>query len=247
MLAALAIAIISTGVSYESLLNDALHPTFTVPAGFNTALQTAYTGVSSGTGNYTIGGTVTGLTGTVVLQDNASDNLAIATNGSFTFPTAVVSGSAYSVTVLTNPSNQSCTITSGSGTATTDVTSVAVNCTNTPSAGYISQGGLTWMPIPPTFYTYAQATTLCAGTINGQTGWRLPTQPELSALFDSGAVYDQNWSPNANLTLNYTWSSTSPAAGEHDTVLYINPAPGVYSYAVSYNLDTGLAYVTCVH
>ena len=78
---------------------------------------------------FTIGGTVTGLTGTgLVLQDNGSDSLTIGGNGPFTFNTAV--SGAYSVTVSTQPSNpaQTCTVTNGSGTATANVNNVQVTC-----------------------------------------------------------------------------------------------------------------------
>jgi Galactose oxidase, central domain/Kelch motif len=87
---------------------------------------------TSGGGPYTIGGTVSGLTGSgLVLQDNGGDNLTVTANGTFVFKTAVASGGAYAVTVATQPTNpaQSCTVTSGSGTATANVTSVAVACT----------------------------------------------------------------------------------------------------------------------
>ena len=79
---------------------------------------------------YTIGGTVTGLTGAgLVLQDNGGDNLTVSANAtSFTFSTAVASGGAYSVTVLTQPAGQSCTVSNGSGTATANVTNVSVAC-----------------------------------------------------------------------------------------------------------------------
>lgn len=177
--------------------------------------------VTCATNTYTIGGTVTGLNGSMVLQDNGGDNKTVSTNGSFTFPTTVASGSAYNATVLTQPSGQTCAVTGGSGTATANVTSVVVNCTNTTTlpVGYVSQGSLTWMPnglniaagSSSPAYTYAQATALCAGTINNQTGWRLPTQVELSALSTSGALIPQG-SLNAQLTWpwvrSYTWSST---------------------------------------
>ena len=78
---------------------------------------------------YSVGGTVSGLSGTVVLQDNGGDNLALAANGSFTFPAKLTAGSAYSVTVFTQPAGQTCTVTGGSGTiASANVTSVAVTC-----------------------------------------------------------------------------------------------------------------------
>ena len=80
--------------------------------------------------SYPIGGTVTGLSGTVVLQDNGGDDLSVSSNGSFTFATALAAGAAYDVTVKTSPSGQSCTVSGGSGTvASADVTNVAVSCT----------------------------------------------------------------------------------------------------------------------
>ena len=86
---------------------------------------------ASGGTTYTVGGTVSGLSGTVVLQDNGGDNLSVSANGPFTFATALASGAAYSVTVKTNPSGQTCTVASGSGTiASANVTNVAVSCTS---------------------------------------------------------------------------------------------------------------------
>lgn len=78
---------------------------------------------------YTIGGTVTGLTGTgLVLQDNGGNNLTVTGSGAFTFSNSVSSGSAYSVTVFTQPKGQSCKVTSGSGTASANVSNVQVAC-----------------------------------------------------------------------------------------------------------------------
>jgi hypothetical protein len=65
----------------------------------------------------------------VVLQDNGGDNLSVTANGSFTFATALPSGAAYAVTVKTNPSGQTCAVSSGSGTiGSANVTNVAVSC-----------------------------------------------------------------------------------------------------------------------
>ena len=69
-----------------------------------------------GGASYTIGGTVSGLSGTVVLNDNGGDNLTVTANGSFAFPTQLASGAAYAVTVKTQPSGQTCTVSSGTGT-----------------------------------------------------------------------------------------------------------------------------------
>ena len=45
--------------------------------------------------SYSVGGTVSGLSGTVVLQDNGGDDLSVSGNGSFTFATPVAGGGAY--------------------------------------------------------------------------------------------------------------------------------------------------------
>jgi subtilisin family serine protease len=86
---------------------------------------------------YTLGGTVSGLSGTgLVLQFNGGNNLAVSAAGSFTISTRLRSGSAYSVTVLTQPTNpsQTCSVVAnGSGSiGSANVTNVAVSCvTNT--------------------------------------------------------------------------------------------------------------------
>ena len=94
------------------------------------------------TTTYSIGGTVTGLSGTVVLQDNGGDNLSVTQNGSFTFATKLNAGATYAVTVMTQPSGQTCTVASGSGTANANVTSVAVTCA-TSSTGVTIGGTVT--------------------------------------------------------------------------------------------------------
>ncbi len=82
------------------------------------------------TSTYPIGGTVSGLSGTVVLQDNGGDDLSVSASGAFTFGTGLTSGSAYSVTVKTNPAGQTCSVANGSGTVgSAGVTNVAVTCT----------------------------------------------------------------------------------------------------------------------
>ena len=82
---------------------------------------------------YSIGGTATGLTGTLVLQNNGSDSLTVTANGAFTFKNKVKSGAAYAVTVATQPAGQTCAVAAGSGTASANVTSVAVTCTTNAS------------------------------------------------------------------------------------------------------------------
>ncbi len=130
----------------------------------NTETQTTSTSTT-----YTIGGTVSGLSGTgLVLQNNGGNNLSVTTNGNFTFSTAIASGSTYNVTVLTQPSSpaQTCTVTDGTGTASANVVDVGVACTTavTTSSTWTWQGGSN---IANQDGTYGSEGTAASGNIPG--------------------------------------------------------------------------------
>lgn len=106
-----------------------------VNSGQLNATNTANTGIHITIGeapppsNYTVGGTVSALSGNLVLQNNAGDDLTVGANGSFTFATSLADLSPYRVTVSTQPSGQSCSVSNGSGTISgTNVTNVGVDC-----------------------------------------------------------------------------------------------------------------------
>jgi len=86
---------------------------------------------------FTVGGTLSGLNGSVTLANNGGDSRALSANGAFTFPTAAQTGAAYNVTVTAQPANQTCAVTSGTGTvAAANVSAIAVACvTNTFTVG----------------------------------------------------------------------------------------------------------------
>jgi hypothetical protein len=103
-------------------------------------------GGAGGTGpasSFTIGGTISGLSGTVVLQNNGGNNLSISANGSFTFATPVATGSPYNVTVLTQPAVQTCAVANAAGTiAGANITNVTVNCAKSLARfGYVANSG----------------------------------------------------------------------------------------------------------
>jgi hypothetical protein len=80
---------------------------------------------------YSVGGTVSGLTGTgLALQNNGGDTFAVAAAATaFTFATELPDLATYAVTVSTQPTGQICSVTNGSGTiATADVADVGVAC-----------------------------------------------------------------------------------------------------------------------
>lgn len=91
-------------------------------------------------GFFTIGGTVSGLSGTLVLQNNGGDDKTITTNGSYAFATGLMTGAMYNVTLLSAPGNQVCNVAAGTASGTvgaTNVTNIAVTCTTVTSGGGI--------------------------------------------------------------------------------------------------------------
>lgn len=79
--------------------------------------------------SFSIGGSVSGLNGSLVLRNNGQDDVTLSADGSFTFAQAVGEGQGYAVTVLRQPAGQVCTVSAGQGTATSNVAQVRVACT----------------------------------------------------------------------------------------------------------------------
>ncbi|MCB1192996.1 MAG: hypothetical protein KDK90_21300, partial [Leptospiraceae bacterium] len=149
--------------------NSGLAYTVTVASQPTTPWQTC--SVTNGTGNipganvtnvsvncvtnqYTVGGTITGYSGSNLTLTDGTNTLGplLTSAGTFTFP-AVNSGTAYNVSVTTQPSGapanvwQTCTVASNTGTVTNaNVTNVTINCTTntyTLSANVAGYAGTT--------------------------------------------------------------------------------------------------------
>lgn len=87
---------------------------------------------------YTIGGTISGYTGSGLVLSEGTESLTITTNATtFTFTTKRASGYSFTVSVGTQPSSQTCTVTGGTGSvASANVTNVSVACvSNTTCTG----------------------------------------------------------------------------------------------------------------
>jgi uncharacterized repeat protein (TIGR03803 family) len=80
--------------------------------------------------SYTVGGTISGLTGSGMVLVNGSDTLAVKPGASsFTMPTTMAYTSAYAVTVQTQPTGLTCSVSNGTGTmGSAAVTNIAVTC-----------------------------------------------------------------------------------------------------------------------
>lgn len=123
--------------------NDAQHALFEVPVALTVKPVTLHT----------VGGSVNGLEGSgLVLKLNGGATLSVTQGGSFTFPgQGLATGTAYSVTVATQPSNptQSCVVSGGTGViGSADVTGVLVTCASAPPTLYTVGGRVTGLTAP---------------------------------------------------------------------------------------------------
>jgi hypothetical protein len=107
----------------------------------------------------------------------------------------------------------------------------------------VVRGSHSWMPVS-FIDTWEDANSYCVTTtINGTTGWRLPTEFELSDLYTSGFMNGQGW------TLSRTWSSTpytSQSAASVQSVASMRKTVDLSVGFVSNELETNSAYVACV-
>lgn len=87
--------------------------------------------VSCVTSTFSLGGTVTGLTGSGLTLSSNGQSLVVGADGAFVFSAPIASGAAYDVTVASQPESpaQDCGVSNGAGTLTNaNVDSIAVTC-----------------------------------------------------------------------------------------------------------------------
>jgi len=201
---------------------------------------------------YTVGGTVTGLTGTgLVLAVNSSDNLTVEANGSFIFSSGVAKGDAYTVTVATQPTNTTlanpteiCTVHNGSGTITNvDVGNVLVTCVQAGEYAYVTN------ETDGTITAYAMNADTGALTTIGSPFSTGGTTPVAAAVDPNGVyLYVVNYATNDvtvfeidSLTGVPTQSIVTIPTGNAPTAIAIHPS-NQYAYVVNSTDDTLIAY-----
>jgi hypothetical protein len=183
---------------------------------------------------YTVGGTVSGLSGTVILQNDGSDNDTVTSNGPFTFATPVAEGSPYNATVLMQPTAQTCTVINGSGTmGGSNVTNVSVSCVaNTTTVTASSTG-----TIP----------------VNGSSGSVTVTNTGANPAYNVSAVLPGGWSGvtqdssgcavvAASDTCTLTFTSTTPYVAQGNIAIIGDNVASGATTALAFTIDGYLVY-----
>ena len=123
--------------------------------------------VTCTTNTFTVGGTVTGLVGSLGLQNNGGDPLVITSSGAYGFPTPIASGNAFNVTISAQPSGQTCTFTtSPTGTITnSNITNVLISCGTGGDPGILC--GTTYCNPASELCCITSGVPACSSTCNG--------------------------------------------------------------------------------
>ena len=124
----------TSGTSFNiTVLQQPVSQTCTVTSGESSLSASTTVAVACTSESYTISGTVVGMLSgqSVTLQNNSGDNLTVSSNTSFSFTTKVASGVTYLVTVLTQPTGQTCTPNLNSGVVSDNVSDVSIICSYT--------------------------------------------------------------------------------------------------------------------
>ncbi|MCE1181474.1 MAG: lactonase family protein [Rhodocyclales bacterium] len=199
--------------------------------------------VTCSTNTYTISGTVSGLaSGTqITLNNNAADPTIVTANGSFTFATPVAYNGSYAVTVGTQPTGQTCTVSNDTGAGVAaNVTNVAVICVTTPtkiSFIYIPDYGNNRI----LGYTYNHTTGAIGNVAGGP--FTAGSYPRWVTTNPAGTfLYAANSSSNniSAYTVNATTGALTPvpggpfASGTSPNGMVVNPA-GTLLFVVNSN------------
>jgi hypothetical protein len=184
--------------------------------------------------NYYFGGTLSGLTGTLILQNNGANDLTLTNNGAYQFVNGLANGSAYKVTVISQPTNQGCTIANSVNTVSgLDVTNVNVTCATSGTEDTVnwnktvtSTGNDSAKAIATdsmgNVYVAGNGTNLVNGT-SGSDWW--------IKKYSSAGVEDiVNW--------NKSFSSAGTNADSANAIA-IDSANNIYVVGMGYNLANG--------
>lgn len=159
------------------------------------------------TTTHSVSGTIAGLTGAgLVLRNNGADDFtAAAGSSSFQFASPIADGGAYTVTVLSQPAGQACSIVNGSGTAQSNVTNIAVTCANVPTYTITASAGANGSISPSGAVSVNQGDSIgfvaTAAAGYGVSQWLVDGAP----VQTGGSMYSlTNVSGNATVQVNFS-------------------------------------------
>lgn len=187
---------------------------------------------------YTVGGTVTGLTGSgLILQNNAGNDLAVPAAGAFTFSTGLVTAATYAVSVKTQPSSptQSCVVNNGTGViAAINVTTVSVECAGAGRFAYVSNAADNTISVYSIDSTTGALTAVGAPVATGASPSAIAGSPDKQHVYVVNETSNDISAYSVDATTGaLTQIAGSPfAAGTNPQALAFDPS-GAYLYVAN--------------
>ena len=175
---------------------------------------------------YAVGGTVSGLTGTLVLRNNGGDDETITSNTAYSFATRLLTTDSYSVAILSDPADQNCIVSNASGTvATSDITNADVSCVTVPAISSVSPIDTASIDNADSItITFSESMNIGTVALSGDLG-SLAAAGVWSA--DGGKTNDtltlsptSNWGEGAGLTLTVDGNAAAGEALPQTTVSF---------------------------
>jgi hypothetical protein len=198
--------------------------TVTHGAGMMGSGNVADVAVTCVTSSFTVSGAVVGLTGSgLTLATPGQSNLTVASGATiFAFPSPMMSGTSYAVTVATQPSGQVCAVGGGGGMmGGANVTNVVVNCSTSQFlvgglvsglAGtglVLSMAGQADLAVPAGATSFAFGTPMASGSAYAMTVKTQPSSPSQTCTVanGTGTMASANVT-NITVTCAYTVTGT---------------------------------------
>ena len=176
----------------------------------------------------------------LALQLGNGAALTVAANGAFSFPGGLATGTAYLVSVATQPTGETCSLTNASGTvASSNITNVGVSCAS-PSIGALA------------FVANSADNTVSVYSINASTGaltavrgspFATGTTPSSVAINPAGTlafVANENSSNVSVYSINATTGALTQVSG---SPFATGGIPGGIPFSVAINPAGTLAFV----
>lgn len=171
--------------------------------------------VISQTPQFTIGGSISNLNGSLVLQNNATDTLTVSSSSNFVFVTPLTNGQSYTVSILTQPAGQVCSLSNDSGLLDgANATSTHIACLTIPviqTTNLVLSNALIGTPYPLSDYVSSTSPGDVDGTTTGTS----------ATVFSHFIVIAGYGTSGIQVTQDATSDFTSATA----TLLVVNNAP----------------------
>ena len=195
----------------------------------NLLFGSLYWASQQGANLFSVGGSISGFTsGSLILQNNGTDDLTLSSSETKYSFTGKPSGSKYLITIKANPIGYDCSVSNPSGTITANVTNVNVSCKIITVSALYPINGLNWNDYINRDFSkdiFSQTDTTCNTTNTG--GYRtcvhageirkfdISSRASCTGLMATDNLSAMNWICKTNSSGGVTFYSSALTKGKY--------------------------------